>query len=209
MFRHRPVQVRQKYRYRTPPWKITWCLRAWWKWLVYGLGIDRIAFRVHGRNWLGFGLRAENFWILVWTSNLISFFRVSSKLIRFQCKATKLTRIERRDRTWLGVCVTTTCFRLDLKWLVICSIGIEIEWFVARGLNVHRFLCWPKIDLFKLMDRNWRFFSVGIGWLSFVPALKLTLFWYVGRKPLGFGVSIKMDLVFVCGPEIARLRFIE
>ena len=44
--------------------RITWCLRAWCKWLFYGMGIDRIAFRVHGRNWLGFCLRAEitSFW---------------------------------------------------------------------------------------------------------------------------------------------------
>ena len=42
-----------------------------------------------------------------------------------------------------------------------------------------------------------------------MPALELTLFLYVGRNPLGFDVSIEMELVFVCRPEITRLKFID
>ena len=42
-----------------------------------------------------------------------------------------------------------------------------------------------------------------------MPALELTLFLYVGRNPLGFDVSIEMDLVFVCRPEITRLKFTD
>ena len=42
-----------------------------------------------------------------------------------------------------------------------------------------------------------------------MSTLKLTLLLYVGRKPLGFGVSFAMDLVFECRPEIPRLKFID
>ena len=40
--------------------EMTWFLRAGRKWLRYGVGIDRIGFRVHGCKWLCFGFTGRN-----------------------------------------------------------------------------------------------------------------------------------------------------